>query len=101
MEVCIHPTDQGGIAISPNNGTFQLDMSQPITSCMLVVYNIQGKKKCGVFQINVITKDFFTCESMTTLAQSMQAISYLEFMADYSAYLAGNSSEADSQQINS
>ena len=71
MEVWLHPTDQGGMAISPNNGTFQLDMSMPITSFLLVVYSVQGKKRCGVFQINIITKDYFACESMTSLTQNM------------------------------
>lgn len=68
MEVWLHPTDQGGMAISPNNGTFQLDMTTPVTSFVLVVYSVQGKKRCGVFQINIITKDFFACESSTALA---------------------------------
>jgi hypothetical protein len=53
-----------------------------------MVYSVQGKKKCGVFQINIITKDFFTCQSMTSLAQNMQAMRYLEVMSDHAAYLA-------------
>ena len=52
-----------------------------------------------MFQINVITRDFFTCDSMTSLAQSMQAISYLEFMADYSAYLTRKSEEPSQSSL--
>ena len=89
MEVWLHPTDQGAMAISPNNGTFQLDMSMPVTSFVLVVYSVQGKKRCGVFQINIITKDYFACESMTSLIQNLQAMRYLEVMSDYAAYLGG------------
>ena len=99
MEVCIHPTDAGGIAISPNNGAFLLDMSQPVTSFVLVVYAVQGKKKCGVFQVNIITRDFFACDSMTSLASSLQAMSYLEFMSDYAAYLDSKDPEKKNEEI--
>ena len=38
MEIHLHPTDQGAMAISPNNFSFLLDMSQPIVSFTLVLY---------------------------------------------------------------
>lgn len=49
--------------------------------------------------MNIITRDFFTCESMTSLAQSMQAMTYLELMSDCAAYFDSKDPAKKNEEI--
>lgn len=55
--VHLHPTDDGAMAISPNNCCFLLDMSMPVNSFILLCYFLNGTDKCAVFQINIVTQE--------------------------------------------
>ena len=49
QQVHLHPTDDGAMAISPNNCSFLLDMSFPINTFTLLCYFLNGSDKCAVF----------------------------------------------------
>ena len=54
QEVYLHPADHQVMAISPNNGSFLLNMSAPLVSFILVLKQYQQGNKFGIFQINII-----------------------------------------------
>ena len=95
MEVHIHPSDDGAMAISPNNGAILVNMREPIVSFLLVLRSLQENGKIGVFQVNIITKEAHESQAMTELVTKMQAITYLEHISD----LAGENEENIEQKL--
>lgn len=89
-EVHLHPTDQGCMAISPNNACFLLNMSTPITSFVLEVKQLQTDNlgnTTSVFLMNLFTQQETQCPLMQELLKSLQAINYLEHLADINSDL--------------
>ena len=99
MEVHLHNSDQGAMAISPNNGAFLLNMSQPISSFTLVIRSLQDTGKIGVFQVNIINREGHESESMQNLITSMQSISYLEHISDLAAEVQKDDNETLVQKL--
>lgn len=83
-EVHLHPVDDG-MAISPNNACFLLNMSAPVVNFVVVVKEIGGEfttNRTSVFLMNVITQNESKCPLMTKVLESLQAINYLGPLSD-------------------
>jgi hypothetical protein len=58
VEVHLHPTEDGGIAVSPNNGCFLINMSQPIITFVVLMKQFKSQhtsNATSVFVINIAT----------------------------------------------
>jgi hypothetical protein len=58
VEVYLHPTEDGGIAVSPNNGCFLVDMTQPVIQFVVVLKQFQSQhtsNTTSVFVVNMVT----------------------------------------------
>ena len=81
VEVHLHPTKDGAIALSPNNCCFLVNMSVPIVTFACVHKQINGNNggsnQTTVFVINVMTRDSSKCTLFQDLITNLQAINYL------------------------
>ena len=81
----IHPTDSGSMAISPNNGSFLVNMAEPIVHFTVVALdpgNQYRRPKMGVFFISIITASDHPAPTISNLYKHLQGISYLEHLSD-------------------
>lgn len=49
VEVHLHPTEEGAMALSPNNGSFLANMCMPFLKFELVTKQIDSKQHCSIF----------------------------------------------------
>ena len=85
MEQHLHPTKEGAMAVSPNNGAFLMNMCVPIVNFALCVKQINGQNtsnKTSVFHINILNQESSNCEHLGKLLNCMQSIGYLESISD-------------------
>lgn len=85
VQVHIHPTESGAMAISPNNGTFLVNMAEPIVQFAVVLHylgNQYKKPKTGVFFISLITASDHPESTISNLYKHLQSINYLEHLSD-------------------
>jgi hypothetical protein len=70
------------MAISPNNGSFLLNMSFPFVSFVLVFKAFEDYSKNAVFLINFTNQNNVTSEQLNKLLNCMQGYSYSEDLSD-------------------
>lgn len=74
-EVFVHPSDDGLIAISPNNATFLLNLSQPLVSFVVVLKRYNSAP--ALFQMTVMTNRFDDrCRQLEEVLSSLHFSSY-------------------------
>jgi hypothetical protein len=88
MQVHLHPSDEGAMAISPNNGAFLINMAQPICSFELVLRSCNSDSKIGIFLINIITQEGKS-EYMKKLVNCMQCMTYISDLSEIACQIEG------------
>ena len=82
VEVHLHPTQEGAMALSPNNCCFLANMSMPFLKFELMTKQIDSSQHAAIFEIVIITNDSPKCELLKKVMENLQAINYLGTLSD-------------------